>query len=241
MTNHAHVLILLSREPSLVLREVALYVGITERFVQDSGHSMAERAVRDGASADAFAQGGGEGGAPGSEAAVPVGALGLVAAYLGGAVDAVMMRLMDLILSIPSLVLAILVVSILGPSLINTIVAVSVVYLPNYVRLVRASALAEFGKDYVIAARVAGVGPIRLMFRTVLPNCLAPLIVQAALGVSNAILEAAALGFLGLQPATGAYVTLARIFTVLYFAFFVLMPFYTRIEKTKPVPTRVTS
>ena len=107
---------------------------------------------------------------------------------LGGAVDAVMMRLMDLILSIPSLVLAILVVSILGPSLINTIVAVSIVYLPNYVRLVRASALAEFGKDYVIAARVAGVGPMRLMFRTVLPNCLAPLIVQAALGVSNAIL-----------------------------------------------------
>lgn len=129
-------------------------------------------------------------------------ALGLVAAYLGGAVDAMLMRLMDLILSIPSLVLAILVVSILGPSLINTIVAVSVVYLPNYVRLVRASALAEFGKDYVIAARVAGVGPIRLMFKIVLPNCLAPLIVQAALGVSNAILEAAALGFLGLgaQP-----------------------------------------
>lgn len=129
-------------------------------------------------------------------------ALGLIAAYLGGAVDAVMMRLMDLILSIPSLVLAILVVSILGPSLTNTIVAVSVVYLPNYVRLVLASALAEFNKDYVIAAKVAGVGPIRLMFKTVLPNCLAPLIVQAALGVSNAILEAAALGFLGLgaQP-----------------------------------------
>jgi dipeptide transport system permease protein len=128
--------------------------------------------------------------------------LGLIAAYLGGAVDALMMRLMDLILSIPSLVLAILVVSILGPSLINTIVAVSVVYLPNYVRLVRASALSEFGKDYVIAAKVAGAGPMRLMFRTVLPNCLAPLIVQAALGVSNAILEAAALGFLGLgaQP-----------------------------------------
>jgi len=128
--------------------------------------------------------------------------LGLIAAYLGGAVDAILMRLMDLILSIPSLVLAILVVSILGPSLLNTIVAVSVVYLPNYVRLVRASALSEFGKDYVIAAKVAGVGPLRLMFMTVLPNCLAPLIVQAALGVSNAILEAAALGFLGLgaQP-----------------------------------------
>ena len=130
--------------------------------------------------------------------------LGLVAAFLGGFVDSLIMRVMDLILSIPSLVLAILVVSILGPSLPNTIVAVSVVYLPNYVRLVRASALGEFSKDYVIAAKVAGVGPLRLMFVTVLPNCLAPLIVQAALGVSNAILEAAALGFLGLgaQPPT---------------------------------------
>jgi dipeptide transport system permease protein len=143
--------------------------------------------------------------------------LGLVAAYLGGVVDSVLMRIMDLIMSIPSLVLAILVVSILGPSLTNTIVAVSVVYLPNYVRLVRGSALAEFGKEYIIAAKVAGVGPIRLMFVTVLPNCLAPLIVQAALGVSNAILEAAALGFLGLgaQPPTpewGAMLADAREF-----------------------------
>lgn len=130
--------------------------------------------------------------------------LGLVAAFIGGFIDSLIMRVMDLILSIPSLVLAILVVSILGPSLPNTIVAVSVVYLPNYVRLVRASALGEFSKDYVIAAKVAGVKPLRLMFVTVLPNCLAPLIVQAALGVSNAILEAAALGFLGLgaQPPT---------------------------------------
>ncbi len=143
--------------------------------------------------------------------------LGLLAAFVGGAVDSILMRIMDLIMSIPSLVLAILVVSILGPSLTNTIVAVSVVYLPNYVRLVRGSALAEFGKDYIIAAKVAGVGPIRLMFVTVLPNCLAPLIVQAALGVSNAILEAAALGFLGLgaQPPTpewGAMLADAREF-----------------------------
>jgi dipeptide transport system permease protein len=143
--------------------------------------------------------------------------LGLVAAFMGGAVDSMLMRVMDLIMSIPSLVLAILVVSILGPSLTNTIVAVSVVYLPNYVRLVRGSALAEFGKDYIIAAKVAGVGPVRLMFVTVLPNCLAPLIVQAALGVSNAILEAAALGFLGLgaQPPTpewGAMLADAREF-----------------------------
>ena len=130
--------------------------------------------------------------------------LGLISASLGGIVDVVITRLMDLIMAVPSLVLAILVVAILGPSLANTIVAVTIVYLPRYVRLVRASALGELSKDYVTAAHVAGVGPIRLMLSTVLPNCLAPLIVQAALGVSDAILEAAGLGFLGLgaQPPT---------------------------------------
>ena len=117
---------------------------------------------------------------------------------LGQTVDVAITRVMDLIMAVPSLVLAILVVAVLGPSLTNTIVAVTIVYLPRYVRLVRASALAELGKDYVTAARVSGVGPLRLMLATVLPNCLSPLIVQAALGVSDAILEAAALGFLGL-------------------------------------------
>ena len=116
----------------------------------------------------------------------------------GMAVDVAITRVMDLIMAVPSLVLAILVVAVLGPSLTNTIVAVTIVYLPRYVRLVRASALAELGKDYVTAARVSGVKPLRLMLSTVLPNCLSPLIVQAALGVSDAILEAAALGFLGL-------------------------------------------
>jgi dipeptide transport system permease protein len=137
-------------------------------------------------------------------------ALGLACAALGSAVDVMVTRVMDLIMAVPSLVLAILVVAVLGPSLTNTIVAVTIVYLPRYVRLVRASALAELGKDYVTAARVAGVGPWRLMLRTVLPNCLAPLIVQAALGVSDAILEAAALGFLGLgaQPPTAEWGTM---------------------------------
>ncbi|MGA2043318.1 MAG: ABC transporter permease subunit [Roseiarcus sp.] len=130
--------------------------------------------------------------------------LGLVAAMAGAAADVAITRVMDLIMAVPSLVLAILVVAVLGPSLANTIIAVTIVYLPRYVRLVRASALGELGKDYVTAARVAGVGPFRLMVVTILPNCLAPLIVQAALGVSDAILEAAALGFLGLgaQPPT---------------------------------------
>jgi dipeptide transport system permease protein len=129
-------------------------------------------------------------------------ALGLAAAAMGGIVDVMIMRVMDLILSVPGLVLAILIVAVMGPSLTNTIVAVTAVFLPRYVQLVRASALSELGRDYVTSARVAGAGPFRLMVFTVLPNCLAPLIVQAALGVSEAILEAAALGFLGLgaQP-----------------------------------------
>jgi dipeptide transport system permease protein len=131
-------------------------------------------------------------------------ALGLASAMAGPVADVAITRLMDLILAAPSLVLAILVVAVLGPSLANTILAVTIVYLPRYVRLMRASALGELGKDYVTAARVIGVGTLRLMFITILPNCLAPLIVQAALGVSDAILEAAALGFLGLgaQPPT---------------------------------------
>jgi dipeptide transport system permease protein len=129
-------------------------------------------------------------------------ALGLISAFAGGIADVVIIRIMDLIMAIPSLVLAILIIAVIGPNLTNTIIAVTIVYLPRYVRLVRASALTELSKDYVTAAKVAGVGRFRLMLNTVLPNCAAPLIVQAALGVSDAILEAAGLGFLGLgaQP-----------------------------------------
>ncbi|MGI3902043.1 MAG: ABC transporter permease subunit [Janthinobacterium lividum] len=129
--------------------------------------------------------------------------LGLIAAF-NNVADVLITRLMDVIMAVPSLVLAILAVAILGPSLTNTIIAITIVFLPRFVRLVRASALGELDKDYVMAARVAGVKGLRLAFMTVLPNCLAPLIVQAALGVSDAILEAAALGFLGLgaQPPT---------------------------------------
>ncbi|TBW37370.1 ABC transporter permease subunit [Siculibacillus lacustris] len=143
--------------------------------------------------------------------------LGLAAAFMGGIVDTMISRLMDLIMSVPSLVLAIVVIAVIGPSLTNTIVAVTVVYMPRYVRIVRATAQAEMSKDYVTASRAAGVGPFRLAFVTVLPNCMAPLIVQAALGISDAILEAAALGFLGLgaQPPTpewGAMLSSAREF-----------------------------
>jgi dipeptide transport system permease protein len=128
--------------------------------------------------------------------------LGLAAAWFGGIVDVIIIRVMDLIMSIPSLVLAILIIAVIGPNLTNTIVAVTIVGLPFYVRLARAAALSELTKDYVTASKVAGVRQFRLMTVTVLPNCLAPLIVQAALGVSDAILAAAGLGFLGLgaQP-----------------------------------------
>ena len=129
-------------------------------------------------------------------------ALGLASAWFGGIIDVIIIRVMDLIMAIPSLVLAILIIAVIGPNLTNTIVAVTIVGLPFYVRLMRASALTELTKDYVTASRVAGVRPWRMMTVTVLPNCLAPLIVQAALGVSDAILAAAGLGFLGLgaQP-----------------------------------------
>jgi dipeptide transport system permease protein len=128
--------------------------------------------------------------------------LGLVAAYLGGWFDFVLMRLMDMIMSIPDLVLSMVIVAILQPGLGPTVAAITIVFLPRYVRIVRAAALAELSKDYVTAATVVGVKPPRLLFRTILPNCMAPLIVQATLGVSDAILQAAALGFLGMgaQP-----------------------------------------
>jgi dipeptide transport system permease protein len=128
--------------------------------------------------------------------------LGLMAGFFGGATDVFIMRIMDIILAFPSLLLALALVAILGPSLTNAMIAIAIVQQPHYVRLTRAAVMTEKTKDYVTAARVAGVGPVRLMFLTILPNCLSPLIVQAALSFSNAILEAAALGFLGMgaQP-----------------------------------------
>ncbi|MCC6870421.1 MAG: ABC transporter permease subunit [Burkholderiales bacterium] len=135
--------------------------------------------------------------------AIMVGvALGLVAGFFRGWLDTAIMRLMDIILTLPSLLLAIVIVAILGPGLMNAMLAVAVVVLPHYVRITRAAVITETAKDYVTAARAGGATRARLMFREVLPNCAAPLIVQASLGFSTAILDAAALGFLGLgaQP-----------------------------------------
>ena len=125
-------------------------------------------------------------------------AFGMVAGFFRGVTDIGLMRFMDIILAMPSLLLSIVIVAILGPSLTNAMIAVSITYVPHYARLTRAAVMSELGKEYVTASRVAGAGTLRLMLATVLPNCVAPLIVQATLSFSTAILDAAALGFLGL-------------------------------------------
>ncbi len=131
-------------------------------------------------------------------------ALGMIAGYFRGLTETIVMRLMDVMLALPSLLLAIAVVAVLGPGLINAMYAIAIVLLPHFVRLTRAAVIAETGKEYVASSRIAGAGPVRVMFSTILPNCMAPLIVQGTLGFSSAILDAAALGFLGLgaQPPT---------------------------------------
>jgi dipeptide transport system permease protein len=128
--------------------------------------------------------------------------LGLVAGFSRGLLEIAIMRVMDIILTLPSLLLAIVIVAILGPGLANAAIAVAIVVLPHYVRITRAAVIGERAKDYVTASQVSGAGRLRLMFSAVLPNCMPPLIVQASLGFSVAIIDAAALGFLGLgaQP-----------------------------------------
>jgi dipeptide transport system permease protein len=125
-------------------------------------------------------------------------AFGLLSGFFRGIPDIGIMRLMDILLSVPSLLLAIVVVAILGPGLPNAMIAIAITYVPNYARLTRASVLTELSKDYVTASRVAGAGTLRLMLTTVLPNCVGPLVVQATLSFGAAIIDAAALGFLGL-------------------------------------------
>lgn len=128
--------------------------------------------------------------------------LGLVAGFFRGFLEIAIMRIMDTILSVPGLLMALVLVAILGPGLENAMIAIAVTYLPYFVRLTRAQAITESTKDYVVASKVAGAGKLRLMFISILPNCMAPLIVQATMSFSNAILDVAALGFLGMgaQP-----------------------------------------
>lgn len=129
---------------------------------------------------------------------------GAIAGFYRGKIDNIIMRFMDLLLAFPSILLAIVIVAFLGPSLRNAMIAIGIVSIPRYARIVRGSVLEEYSKDYVQAARALGAKDIRLIFVHILPNCLAPLIVQTTLGFASAILEAAALSFLGLgaQPPT---------------------------------------
>ena len=136
--------------------------------------------------------------------------IGVISGFAPKWADTLIMRIMDIILAFPSLLLALVLVAILGPSLTNAMIAIAIVLQPHYVRLTRASVLSERQKDYVTSARVVGASKMRLMFIIVLPNCLAPIIVQAALSFSTAILDAAALGFLGMgaQPPTPEWGTM---------------------------------
>ncbi|CAC9934049.1 putative oligopeptide ABC transporter, permease protein AppC [Aedoeadaptatus nemausensis] len=130
--------------------------------------------------------------------------IGAVAGFFGGGVDNVLMRLVDIILSIPSLILAIAISAVLGTGIRNLILAVSLSSITNYARIVRASVLSVKEQEYVEAAKIGGASNFRLIFRHILPNCTGPIIVQATLGVGTAILQAASLSFIGLgvQPPT---------------------------------------
>lgn len=153
--------------------------------------------------------------------------LGAVAGYVGGAVDNIIMRLMDIMLAFPTILLALVIVVIIGPGLFNAMVAVGIVSIPTYARITRATVLGERGKEYVMAAQSLGAKSSRILFRHIVPNALSPIIVAASLGVATAILDAAGLGFLGLgaQPPTPEWGLLlsrnkSHIFTSPWMVFF---------------------
>ena len=141
--------------------------------------------------------------------------LGLLAGFYGGWVDMVISRAIEILLAFPGLLLAIAIVTILGPSLVNALIAISIANIPRYARVTRGVVLAEKQRDYVAATRALGSRDGRLMFRHVLPNILAPIIVLATLGIASAILTAASLSFLGLgaqppEPEWGAMLSTGR-------------------------------
>ena len=124
--------------------------------------------------------------------------LGIIAGYYGRWVDAIISRIFDVMLAFPSILLAIAVVSILGPSLQNALIAIAVINIPNFGRLVRSKVLSVKQDEYIMAARAVGMKDTRILFRHILPNSISPVIVQATLAIATAIIEAAALGFLGM-------------------------------------------
>ncbi len=133
--------------------------------------------------------------------------VGAVAGFAGGWIDNLLMRLMDMLLAFPALLLAIVVVTVFGSGLTNAMLAVGVVSIPIYARVIRSSVLTVREQDYVTAARALGDSPMNILGRRVLPNAITPLVVQATLGVGTAVLEIAALSFLGLgaQPPTAEW------------------------------------
>ncbi len=136
--------------------------------------------------------------------------LGAIAGYFGGWIDNIVMRIMDVILGFPSLLLAIAIVAVLGPGIINALLAISVVSIPGYARLTRASVLSVKSQDFVAATRVLGGSKWRILFFRVLPNALTPIVVLATIGIAGGILDAAGLSFLGLgaQPPTPEWGTM---------------------------------
>jgi peptide/nickel transport system permease protein len=146
-----------------------------------------------------------EAGAVAATIALVIGlALGMLAAFYGGGADNVIMRCMDVILAFPYILLAIAVVAILGPGLLNAMIAIAIVYIPHYARVVRGSVLSVRSRDYVEAARALGASDRRVMLQHVLPNTMAPVIVTMTLIIGSAIIDTAGLSFLGLgtQPPT---------------------------------------
>jgi peptide/nickel transport system permease protein len=160
--------------------------------------------------------------------AIVIGALlGLVAGYAGGWLDSVIMRIMDVLLVFPALLLAIAIVSALGPGLLNAQLAIGIVAIPIYARIMRASVLSVRNSDYVTASRALGESPAGLVFRRILPNSLTPIIVAGTLGIAGAVLDVAALSFLGLgaQPPTAEWGSMVGqdrgyVFTAPYLVFF---------------------
>jgi len=130
--------------------------------------------------------------------------LGALSGYFGGAVDNIIMRLMDIMLAFPSILLALVIVAVIGPGLLNAMIAVGIVSIPTYARITRASVISERSREYVQASRALGANSFRLLIQHILPNALSPIIVAGSLGIATAILDAAGLGFLGLgaQPPT---------------------------------------
>ena len=124
--------------------------------------------------------------------------LGIIAGYFGKWIDALISRVFDIMLAFPSILLAIAIVAVLGPSLQNALIAIAIINIPNFGRLIRSRVLSVKEEEYIVAAKAIGMSETRILFHHVLPNSIAPIIVQGSLAIGTAIIEAAALGFLGL-------------------------------------------